>query len=99
LEGNTVAEMITNKRLNDLEAAVKKNESEPVPEPESESESETESNLTDREQKAVEEIKRELIASYNEVDNNYSEVEQNSNTSGGNVDFSEAINRLKNLSQ
>jgi len=93
LEGNTVAEMITNKRLNDLEAAVKKNESEPVPEPESESES-----GSDREQ-VVEKLKRELIASYNEVDNNYSEVEQNSGNSEENVDLSEAINRLKNLSQ
>jgi hypothetical protein len=54
--------------------------------------------LTDREQ-AVEEIKRELIASYNEVVNNYSEVEQNSGNSEENVDLSYAINRLKNLSQ
>lgn len=106
LEGNTVAEMITNKRLNDLEAAVKKNESEP--EPESGTESGPECNLTteqeetvlnDREKQAVEEITCKLIASYNEVDNNYSEVEENQGNSEENVDFSEAINRLKNLSQ
>lgn len=90
LEGNTVAEMITNKRLNDLEAAVKKNESEPVPEPESESEKE--SNLYDREQKALEEIINKIMASY------YG-VEENQGNSGGNDDLSDAINRLKNLSQ
>ena len=49
--------------------------------------------LTDREQ-AVKAIKEELLTSCNEVDNNYSEVEQNSNTSGGNDDLSAETNAL-----
>jgi len=55
--------------------------------------------LTDREKQAVKAIKEELIASFYEVDNNYSEVEQNPGNSEVNVDLSEAINRLKNLRQ
>ena len=72
--------------MNDLEAAVKKNESESGPEPK------PITNLTDREQKAVDQITKDLLTTY------YG-VEQNSGNSGGNDDLSEAINRLKNLSQ
>jgi hypothetical protein len=73
-------------------------DSEPVPVPESESGPEPKpiSNLTAEQEGAVEKIKTDLIASFYKVDNNYSEVEQNSNTSG---DLSDAINTLKNLSQ
>lgn len=92
LEGNTVAEMITNKRLNDLEAAVKQNESEP--EPGTEPEPKPISNLTAEQEAAVEEIKTDLIASFYEVDNNYSEVEQNSGNSGENPDLSDETNAL-----
>ena len=73
-------------------------ESEPVPESGTESGPEPKpiSNLTAEQEGAVEKIKTDLIASFYKVDNNYSEVEQNSNTSG---DLSDAINTLKNLSQ
>ena len=69
-------------------------ESEPVPESGTESGPEPKpiTNLTDREQKAVDQITKDLLITY------YG-VEENQGNSEENVDFSEAINRLKNLSQ
>ena len=87
LEGNTVAEMITNKRLNDLEAAVKQNESEPEPGTEPGSQPGTDSNLTDREKEKVEEIKNYLLTTY------YG-VEQNPGNSEVNDDLSDETNAL-----
>jgi flagellar biosynthesis/type III secretory pathway M-ring protein FliF/YscJ len=83
-----------------LEGNTSEPESESEPEPESESEPvpvpgpepKPITNLTDREQQAAERIKEDLLKTY------YG-VEENQGNSEENVDFSEAINRLKNLSQ
>jgi hypothetical protein len=62
-------------------------------------ESGPEYNLTAEQERTVNAIKEDLIASFYKVNNNYSEGEQNSGNSEENVDLSDAINRLKNLSQ
>jgi flagellar basal body-associated protein FliL len=72
-------------------------ESEPVPGPVPGTESEY--NLTAEQERTVNAIKEDLIASFYKVNNNYSEGEQNSGNSGENPVLSDAINRLKNLSQ
>ena len=86
-----------------LEGNTSEPESESEPVPESGTKSGPECNLTteqeetvlnDREKQAVEEITCKLIASYNEVDNNYSEVEENQGNSGENVDLSDETNAL-----
>ena len=85
-----------------MEGNTSEPESESEPVPESGTESGPECNLTteqeetvlnDREKQAVEEITCKFMARF------YSEVEQNPGNSEENVDLSDAINRLKNLSQ